>query len=226
MSDIAHDLILRYFNAFSNLYGIISLKRALRIITEQNPDLDLSPEQFYAIANTIATQEKCFFSILDEHELDPDVPAADSPAKLLLVAEHLTTFELDDYLALREAQEGRRFYLPEREELLRFEDDVYLEPTPATEALRAFLQSTFSLSGERLEDALFDMIGSINIDPPEDDDFDFAVDTLSRIDRRHLLQKKPELLSTLHDLYTDLRRHTRRHVFRGHTAAEVCVNID
>ena len=32
------DLILKYFDAFANLYGIIPMKRAYRIIEKQNPE--------------------------------------------------------------------------------------------------------------------------------------------------------------------------------------------
>ena len=36
------ELILRYFDAFANLYGIIPMKRAYRIIEKQNPEFNLT----------------------------------------------------------------------------------------------------------------------------------------------------------------------------------------
>ena len=45
------ELILRYFDAFANLYGIIPIKRAYRIIEKQNPELNLTKEQFAKIVN-------------------------------------------------------------------------------------------------------------------------------------------------------------------------------
>ena len=48
---IMKELILRYFDAFANLYGIIPMKRAYRIIEKQNPELNLTKEQFAEIVN-------------------------------------------------------------------------------------------------------------------------------------------------------------------------------
>lgn len=47
------DLILRYFDAFSNLYGIIPMKRAYRIIEKQNPELmDKLNQEYIEILNS------------------------------------------------------------------------------------------------------------------------------------------------------------------------------
>ena len=48
---VMKELILRYFDAFANLYGIIPIKRAYRIIEKQNPELNLTKEQFAKIVN-------------------------------------------------------------------------------------------------------------------------------------------------------------------------------
>ena len=52
------ELILRYFDAFSNLYGIIPMKRAYRIIEKQNPELNLTKEQFAEIVNEFDFPDK------------------------------------------------------------------------------------------------------------------------------------------------------------------------
>ena len=39
-------LLCTYFGAFCNLYGTVPLYRALRIIRKQNPELELTEEQF------------------------------------------------------------------------------------------------------------------------------------------------------------------------------------
>ena len=47
------ELLLQYFDAFSNLYGIISMKKAYRIIEKQNPELNLTKEWFAEIVNSL-----------------------------------------------------------------------------------------------------------------------------------------------------------------------------
>lgn len=39
-------MLLDYFYYFSNLYGFIPMKRALRIIRTQNPELELTDDRF------------------------------------------------------------------------------------------------------------------------------------------------------------------------------------
>ena len=43
------ELLHSYFSAFANLYGIIPLYRALRIIRKQNPELSLTEEEFLSL---------------------------------------------------------------------------------------------------------------------------------------------------------------------------------
>ena len=54
------ELILRYFDAFANLYGIIPIKRAYRIIEKQNPELNLTKEQFAEIVNEFDFPDKYY----------------------------------------------------------------------------------------------------------------------------------------------------------------------
>ena len=51
-------LLRTYFDAFNNLYGIVPLYRALRIIRKQNPELALTEEQFLAFADGIDEEEQ------------------------------------------------------------------------------------------------------------------------------------------------------------------------
>lgn len=54
------ELILRYFDAFANLYGIITMKRAYRIIEKQNLELNLTKEQFAKIVNEFDFPDKYY----------------------------------------------------------------------------------------------------------------------------------------------------------------------
>ena len=50
LSKETEELLRAYFDAFSNLYGIMPLYRAFRIIRKQNPELTLTEEEFLSFA--------------------------------------------------------------------------------------------------------------------------------------------------------------------------------
>ena len=82
------ELILRYFDAFANLYGIIPIKRAYRIIEKQNPELNLTKEQFAKIVNEFDFPDKYYVIWSEEEVYDEnadDVPLFDK----LLIAEYV-----------------------------------------------------------------------------------------------------------------------------------------
>lgn len=59
------NLLYTYFDAFSNLYGIIPLYRALRIIQKQNPELGLTEEQFLMFIEQVENEHH-FYAIISE----------------------------------------------------------------------------------------------------------------------------------------------------------------
>ena len=123
------ELILRYFDAFANLYGIIPMKRAYRIIEKQNPKLNLTKEQFAKIVNEFDFPDKYYVIWSEEEVYDENADDADLFDKLL-IAEYILTFgDPDDYEKLVFEQGDRPFYVPEKNELLKYEDEFYSERT-------------------------------------------------------------------------------------------------
>lgn len=61
------ELLRQYFNAFSNLYGIITMRKAFEIISGQNQG-SISEEDFIAFAE-IARHENHYYYILSMDEL-------------------------------------------------------------------------------------------------------------------------------------------------------------
>ena len=78
------DLILKYFDAFANLYGIIPMKRAYRIIEKQNPELNLTKEQFAEIVNTFNIDGKYYDILSKDQVYDENAEDGDLFDKLLM----------------------------------------------------------------------------------------------------------------------------------------------
>ena len=155
LSQKTKELLRSYFDAFSNLYGITPLYRALRIIQKQNPELELTEEEFLSFVNEIE-QEDHYYIIAGAEDIYSDVNDPTPPLKREIIAEHLYAVDdFDSYDELRAEQEGKPFYVPEKELLLKYQDDFYIEETKEFLALSAFLHDKLKL--KRADDILEDL---------------------------------------------------------------------
>lgn len=161
------DLILKYFDAFANLYGIIPMKRAYRIIEKQNPELNLTKEQFAEIVNGINTDRKYYVIWSEEEVYDENAIALDCFEKLL-IAEYIIAFgDPEDYEKLVFEQGDRPFYVPEKDELLKYEDDFYYEKTEHITNLENYLRDDLGLANYK--GIVEDFAGALVIDDDEPD---------------------------------------------------------
>ena len=103
------DLILKYFDAFANLYGIIPMKRAYRIIEKQNPELNLTKEQFAEIVNGLDFPDKYYVIWSEEEVYDEEAEDCDLFEKLLIADYILTCGDPEDYEKLVFEQGDRPF---------------------------------------------------------------------------------------------------------------------
>ena len=155
LSQETKELLRSYFEAFSNLYGITPLYRALRIIQKQNPELELTEEEFLSFVNEIE-QEDHYYIIAGAEDIYSDVNDPTPPLKREIIAEHLYAVDdFDSYDELRAEQEGKPFYVPEKESLLKYQDDFYIEETKEFLAFGTFLRNKLKL--KRADDILEDL---------------------------------------------------------------------
>lgn len=155
LSQETKELLRSYFDAFSNLYGITPLYRALRIIQKQNPELELTEEEFLSFDNEIE-QEDHYYIITGAEDIYSDINDPTPPLKREIIAEHLYVVDdFDSYDELRSEQEGKPFYVPEKESLLKYQDDFYIEETKEFLALGVFLRDKLKL--KRANDILEDL---------------------------------------------------------------------
>lgn len=214
------NLLYMYFDAFANLYGIVPLYRALRIIQKQNPKLGLTEEQFLAFVDQLENEHH-FYAIVAEDEAYTDVPKT-TPMKRDLVSEYLYALDegyFDEYCDLKEEQADKPFFIPEKEELLKYADDDYFEKTQESDALRNYLKKVMKM--ELADDVLEELILSIRLG---DGNIDSALDTLQYFGRNIYFPSKKEVMEFI-DLYLRLSDNTRMHGNRGFTPNELSLRI-
>lgn len=211
LSDERIHLLRRYFEAASNFYQIIPLKRLLRIINSQNIE-KYTEDDFLAYVE-IARHEQNVYEICGLEELFDSEPES-APINRLLVHESL--LECEDYVEMYSKKQGRAYYVPEKEELLAYEDDFYLEQTPQCTAMREFCKKVSKKSDdEAVEDFIFEILFTVrseNSSPFE------ALEFINQCAVR--LDVNEKNLTEFIRLYCELHNNTRNPYLNGFTPSE------
>lgn len=207
-------LIYDYLASFDNLYGMISLGEALDIIRDQNPDLNISDQQFYRFVEAMSWQ---FYG-----KPEGDDPDWQNPERIALVADSLKA----DTALYRKTEEFRGshpeidYYEPEKRELLRYADEGYFEKTKQYDEMLDLLKYDLRLDepDRAAEDLRMVAFRSENGKAQE------AVDRLINANylQGFLLQ---EQVKRFIEAYYYLYDHTRKHLYKGHTPAEIGKNV-
>lgn len=201
-----------YFDAMAQFYGVIPLRKALEIINAQN-DEPISEKDFTAFAE-IVRHEEHFYRILGENEIYSDGKSPD-PLDRELVEESLYEVDLNDYDEMIDAQKGKPYYIPRKEELLKYADDCYFEQTLQSRALRTYFRRQKGLTRAQAEEfveelQLFASSG--------ENDFEEVMDDIIRMGMR--FENELDVNEFLR-LYADMSNHTRMAMNRGHTPEEL-----
>ncbi len=155
LKDTTSRLLRKYFNAMSNLYGIVPLQKAWEIISDQNPKL-LSKEEFFAFAE-IARHECEDYCILKDSELYLDGEATGRLDWKLIDILLLC----DDDGPLNEVvtcQQGKDYFIPSKAELLRCSDPFCCVPAPQVDRMRDFLSKRLHLDEQKADIVLEDIL--------------------------------------------------------------------
>lgn len=215
LSSETEGLLRSYFDAFANLYGIVPLYRALRIVQKQNPELVLTTDTFRAFADQVGQEEHPYI-IAGAEDIYSNIDEPIPPLKREIIAEYLYAVDdFESYAELKANQEGKPFYIPEKEELLRYQDDFYVEETKESLALGAFLRD--KLKVKNMDDVLSDLQleASIGDSDPQD-----LIDTVERLAGRGCLGST-EQINEFFRYYYDMSNHTRMAANRGFTPNEI-----
>ena len=200
------------------------MKRAYRIIEKQNPELNLTKERFAEIVNSLDFSGKYYVIWSEKEVYDENADETDLFEKLL-IADYIITFgDPEDYEQLKAEQGDRPFYVPEKTELLKYEDEFYTERTKHIIALENYLRDDLKLTN--YQGIVEDFAGMLIIDDNEPDE---VITFLRRMAKPRFKDfSSKEQAHKFFILYTRLRNHTRKHTHRGHTPYELddCYEVD
>lgn len=135
-------LLRKYCLAMVNLYGMVPLKQAWKIVMEQNPG-QFTRKQLSAFAN-IARHERDGIMILGDEEVYHDGPRS-TPTNRTLYDYHILVGDTETFQRIRSGHQSKPYYIPEKKVLLRYHNSYYCQPTPESKALKAYLME---LTGE------------------------------------------------------------------------------
>jgi hypothetical protein len=187
-----------YVVATTNLYGVVDKEKVIEIYNMQNePKKDISDVE----------------SLMKNHEEKLRNNFVEIVGRYFA---HEALFVVEDELEqLLNKQEGKPYYIPEKELLLCYKDDNFYEETPQTKKMYQFLEKYVSSDNVNgLEDVFYEVHGhcEMEMEPVE------IIGNLERIGVT--FPTKKELMEALR-LITDLYNHTRLWSNNGFTPAEL-----
>ncbi len=133
-----------------------------------------------------------------------------------IISEYLYAVDdFESYAELKAEQEGKPFYIPEKEELLKYQDDCYAEETKETLALGAFLRDKLKL--KRADDVLSDLMLAARF---EENDPQMVISDVERLAGRGCFGSV-ERIREFFQYYFAMCNSTRIHSNRGFTPNEM-----
>lgn len=121
--------------AMANFYGALTVQQAFRIIEQQNPGLTTQDE-----VSAVLHREEDDAAYCEEFDGEE------------VVCEEWFLEQPEEYRGMASARQGKPIYIPPKDELLRYEDELYFENTPATQAMRDFFKTELGVARETLSD--------------------------------------------------------------------------
>ncbi len=221
------DLIERYFDAFKQLYGIISMKRALRIIREQNPDICISDEMFADYIKKIDYGKKHYIIVYDSEMYSNDPSAETNALKKYLITEFLYCVDDEAYDEMKEIQDGFRFYIPPKDELLKYSDDFYYEQNQFHIKMKEFLVYELHINVDHVDDIVDEWVCMWRASTNDDVDIEYSIDRMAWMSYGKFKDfKSKKQADEFCRLFADMYNNTRLLIYRGNTPKEVNQNVE
>ena len=186
-----NNLIFKYLQATTNLYGIVPPEKVVEIYNQQNKDkIDLKDLVQYS------DQSYSFFEYFEGYF------AHDA----LFVGDGLWEVEIE--------QSGKPYYVPPKQELLKYTDDTYIEKPPEYWRLYNYIAKNITDAPEMLEDLMEDIHLTCALD--------FSIDSaMDEFNRRNIeFESEAQAIETI-QLIVGLANNTRTWENRGHTPNEI-----
>jgi Plasmid pRiA4b ORF-3-like protein/SEC-C motif len=193
------DLLIQYAIACANLYGLIEYPKFLEIYNAQN-EPSVSSSELQALLTDFH-----YIKLLEKESVFVH--------KRALIHDEIE--HVEDYSAFLHGTLGKPFYVPAKEELLRYADDFYYEKTSHQEKLANMLaKDFFGGSTLMIRDVIDELVGQLQIVHVN---FQGVVrDFLARFDFKDMKQ-----LNEYANAITMIANSTRIWENRGHTPDEL-----
>lgn len=216
-------LYSKYLAALVRFYGRISLGDAFAIIQKQNKE-KYDFLEFVIFARKEAEgkskhQENGEFYILYQSEVfygEND----ENPSAMEVINQCFLDLD-EDYYELEAIADDYPFYIPQKQELLRYADDNYTKETPALRRLAEWVlrhqrkDLPFELAAE-------DVYSEAVMSSQMFSDYMLVLSQLSRwIDLSRSKQERDKQLDELINLLTEVHNTTRQWHLNGHTPKEI-----
>lgn len=213
LTDAASRLLRKYFNALANLYGVVTLRQAYKIISGQNPKL-VTLDELLAFSE-VARHECEGYYLLGLDELYVDGPDSVDPLDRELIDIALIDESLDRYHELLRQHQGKPYFIPKKSVLLAYADAFYCEPTPQTVSLRRFLSEQLKIEEAKADSIMEELIyGCRCLDAG-------IASVLQRLNQMGITFKKKSAADEFMMVYQEFHNNTRMQANRGHTPNEL-----
>jgi len=215
LTENAFRRLRKYFSAMSDLYGIIPVGEAWKIISGQCPKL-VDEEKFRAFVE-VARHEREGYCILRDDEVYLDGKRNDLMEweiidLLLLIPEE----DKDQYAQVKELQQGKPYYVPDKETFLYYDPDDLTSCERQWDAMFAFLKSVNRRADE--DDAGFLTLHLAELAREGDLDYSEAMDMLDDWGWELTTNRQMERFVAL---FSDMHNHSRLQCNRGFTPSEL-----
>lgn len=204
-------LLHDYFDAFSNLYQVLSLRDAYKIIDSQNSGM-ITVDEFISFSE-IARHEDHYYYILAKDELFLDAPE-EEPIDREIIHECLVDIDLDEYYNMVENQYEKPLNIPTKHELLNYKNNLYIADTPQVRAMEHFLRTRLKMNTKESKEMVAECVLIITCD---DNPFDAVSMELERMKINMTVKQLEEFIK----LFSDLHNNTRLPRNRGFTPDEL-----
>lgn len=212
LTDTASRTLRKYFHAMANLYGVITLQKAFEIISSQSPKL-VTEAEFLRFAE-IARHECEGYCILGDDEIH-EHGKTESLFAREIIDNALIDEDMDAYMRTKESQQGKPFHIPEKKELLLYQDAHYFGETPESAAFLNFLHAHAGLTDERRLQMVYEIFSGSRYIKSE-----FS-DVMDVLEKHGVTFATDAALREFLNLYGNFHNTTRMQCNRGHTPREI-----
>lgn len=191
------DEVHQYILAMTNLYGAFSSNLPFEVYNQQN-DKKMSFQEYTDITFRLEIRQQYFYiyhgHIISEYY---ELPEMEEELKDMLVA-----------------RKGKPFYIPKKNELLKYADNLYDFEVPEFLALKNFVYTKLKLEGNKAENLLDDIRISCSMG-------ESIKSIMDEVNRQEVVFEGMDQVNEFLQLVTELSNNTRLWVNGGHTPSEI-----